>query len=241
MPRSTGVRRRLVAVAVASLALTSSCGSAPGTSDPEGVDGLVVPTPSPEPGDFVEVIDNPYLPLTPGSTWTYEASGSEGEGRVTVTVTDRARVVAGVRTTVVSAETTDARGRLVEESQDWYAQDLDGNVWSFGERGTDGDWEAGVEGAQAGIAMLATPRLGDGYRHEYRAGVAEDQAEVIATAADLTLGVEGFDRVVKTADTSVLQPGLMQVSYYAPAIGLVLRETVAGGDRRLLLVEHRAG
>ncbi len=67
----------------AAVLLLAGCGSAgaPGTTAPAGVDGLEIPTPSPDPRDFVERIDNPYLPLVPGSHWTYEESGSEGTSR----------------------------------------------------------------------------------------------------------------------------------------------------------------
>lgn len=243
--------RRLVALSVSLLVLSvaAGCGSAPGTTDPQGVDELRIPTPSPDPSDFVEGIDNPYLPLSPGSSWTYESTGSEGDQTITVTVTDQTRVVAGVTATVVRDRVTDARGTLVEDTYDWYAQDTLGNVWAFGEDttaydgepSTKGSWEAGVDGAQAGIAMLATPRLGDGYRTEYFEGVAEDQVEVLAIDAEVALDNESFDRVVRTADTTGLEPGLTELKYYAPDVGLVLEETVAGGDDRVVLVEYRAG
>jgi len=234
---------------VAVLALTG-CGSAPGTTDPEGVDGLVVPTPSPDPRDFVERIENPYLPLVPGSTWTYQADGEDGPQTITVAVTDQSRVVAGVSTTVVRDRVTDADGTLVEDTYDWFAQDRDGNVWYFGEdttaydgdeASTDGSWEAGVEGAQAGIAMLARPRVGDGYQQEYAEGSAEDQGEVLSIDAEVAAENETFDDVVKTADTTPLEPGVVEHKYYAEGIGLVLEETVSGGAERVVLVTFQPG
>ena len=48
-------------------------------STPSGVDGLVVPTPAADPGDFVDGVDNPWLPLVPGHRcWTYRATGDDG-------------------------------------------------------------------------------------------------------------------------------------------------------------------
>ena len=41
---------------------------------------------------------------------------------------------------------------------------------------TEGSWEAGVDGAQPGIVMLADPQVGDVYRQEYAACVAEEGA-----------------------------------------------------------------
>ncbi len=91
------------------------------------------PTPTPEPDDFVDTIDNPYLPYLPGTRWVYENTSSEGDERIVVTVTDRTRVVQGVRTTVVRDTVTDENGEVVEDTYDWFAQDTAGNVWYFGE------------------------------------------------------------------------------------------------------------
>jgi hypothetical protein len=241
------IRSRSLVVCIAVMAGLTACGSGPGTTDPVGVDGLEIPTPSPDPRDFVERIDNPYLPLLPGSTWTYEATGEDDDETVTVTVTDETRVVAGVTTTVVHDRVTGADGEVVEDTFDWFAQDRDGNVWYFGEdttaydgdtASTEGSWEAGVDGAQAGVVMLARPRVGDGYRQEFLEGEAEDQAEVLAIDAEIVIGADTYDRVVKTADTTPLEPGLVEHKYYAPGIGLVAEETVSGGDERVVLVEH---
>ena len=55
------------------------------------------------------------------------------------------------------------KGHLAEDTFDWFAEDVAGNVWYFGgdtselEDGevvsTEGSWEAGVDGARAGIFM----------------------------------------------------------------------------------------
>jgi len=241
-----------LAPGVAVVLLLAGCGSAgaPGTTDPAGVDGLEIPTPSPDPGDFAERIDNPYLPLAPGSVWTYEETGSEGTLTITVTVTDQTREVAGVQTTVVHDEVRDAAGELVEDTFDWYAQDTAGNVWYFGEdtteydgdqTSTEGSWQAGVDGAMAGVVMLAAPRVGDGYQQEFLPGVAEDQAEVLEIDGTVDLDLESYDTVVVTADTTPLEPELEEHKFYAPDIGLVAEETVRGGDERVVLTSYTPG
>jgi hypothetical protein len=57
-------------------------------------------------------------------------------------------------------------GEVTEDTHDWYAQDIFGNVWYFGEYtqaltdtgwSTEGSWEAGVDGALPGIVMFADP------------------------------------------------------------------------------------
>ena len=45
--------------------LAFGCGTASEPSPPSGVDELTIPTPSVDPGDFVERIDNPWLPARP--------------------------------------------------------------------------------------------------------------------------------------------------------------------------------
>ena len=244
------LRPGAVLVALAPVVL-AGCGSAPKEIDPSGVDGLVIPTPDPDPGDFVERIDNPYLPLVPGSVWTYTSSSPEGDEEITVTVTDRTKVVAGVTTTVVHDVAKDAKtGEILEDTYDWYAQDTAGNVWYFGEDTTaydgrkpskEGSWEAGVDGAEAGVAMPAEPRVGDGYAQEYRKGVAEDHGEILAVDGTVSIEYGDYDAVVRTEDTTPLEPGLVEQKYYAPGVGVVMEKTIAGGEELVELVSFSQG
>ena len=241
------IRRPLLLVLAAALPLlVSGCGSAPQKSPPTGVDGLRIPTPSADPDDFVEGIDNPYLPLEPGNRWVYESSGVDPE-RVTVTVTEETREVQGVTTTVVHDVVRDSEGTVVEDTFNWFAQDAAGNVWYFGEDTTEyddrgrpddsGSWEAGVDGAQAGVAMLAEPRVGDGYQQEFYPGQAEDRGVVLSVDESVNVAFGSFTDVLQTEDTTPLEAGLVERKYYAPGVGLVLEETVLGGTDRAELVE----
>jgi hypothetical protein len=244
--------RRLLLLAIATCLplLVGGCGSAPEKSPPTGVDGLRIPTPSPDPDDFVRGIDNPYLPLAPGSRWVYESAGLERE-RTTVTVTGDTREIQGVTTTVVRDVVRDAEGKVVENTFDWFAQDSAGNVWYFGEDTTEyddrgrpdhsGSWEAGVDGATAGLVMPAQPRVGDGYQQESLPGVAEDRAEVLSVEESVNVAFGSFTDVVETEDSTPLEPGLVERKYYAPGVGLVLEETVLGGTERVELVEFTEG
>lgn len=262
MAPSRRLRPLLPGAGVLLCCLLAGCGGAPLEVDPGGVDGLVVPTPSPDPSDFVTAIDNPYLPLRPGSEWVYEVTGTEigtnpgtsagtSTGTLTVTVTDRTRDVAGVTATVVHDVRTDADGEVVEEGYDWFAQDRDGNVWYLGEdttaydrRGrpdTGGSWEAGVDGARAGLAMPATPRLGDGYRQEYAPGEAEDRATVLSLDGVRDVGGVLHDELVVIEVTTPLEPGLVQRRYHASGTGLVHLETVSGGGEQAELVSYTRG
>lgn len=191
-----------------------------------------------DPAGFTTEITNPLLPLRPDARWVYEGPSTEGHRRIVVEVTDERRTVMGVSTVVVR-ETVTVGGEVVEETIDWYAQDSDGNVWSFGEdtreyrhgravRGGD-SWEAGVDGARPGIVMEARPRVGDRYRKEHAPGKAEDIAEVLSLRQRASVPFGDFD-VVVIEYSSPLDPGSSEHEFYAQGVGSVLEITVEDGD-----------
>jgi hypothetical protein len=199
-----------------------------------------------DPADFVDVVDNRYHPLEPGTVRVYQGR-SEGEREKTVvTVTDRTKEVMGVTTTVVRDQVFVA-GELAEDTFDWFAQDRYGNVWYFGEVtaeyeggkvvSREGSWEAGVDGAQPGIVMPGDPRIGETYRQEYYAGEAEDMGKVVRQGGSVTVPYGSFDDVLVTEDWTPLEPKLLENKYYAPGVGAVLERLIEGGDEILRLVE----
>ena len=197
-----------------------------------------------DPADFVSDITNPYLPFTPGTEYVYRSDDGSEETRTFVT--HDTRVIEGVTTTVVHDRVfTD--GELTEDTFDWYAQDKDGNVWYFGEDtkelengvvvSTEGSFEAGVDGAQAGIAMLACPAVGDEYKQEFAVGVAEDQGRVKNLSVDGIIVAFGeFDNTLQILETTPLEKSVREYKYYASGTGLVL-EATPGGKSRNELVE----
>ena len=194
-----------------------------------------------DPADFGTEIDNPWWPMRPGSKWTYR----EGPQQVVVTVLDRTRDVNGIEARVVHDVVTED-GELVEDTYDWYAQDDDGNIWYLGEDtkefengkvvSTEGSWEAGVDGAQAGILVPAEPKVGMTYRQEYLEGEAEDAAEVLSLDARARVPFGSFDGLLKTKDYTPLEPALLEHKYYARDVGPVLAVTVRGGSGREELI-----
>ena len=196
------------------------------------------------------VVDNPYFPLKPGTTSIYEGTEDDDKIRVEEFVTDDTRLIMGVPCVVVRV-TEWINGELVEDTLDWYAQDNDGNVWYFGEDsrdyedgelvGTEGSWEAGVDGAKAGLIMKAEPRVGDAYRQEYYKGETEDMGEVIDLNGSATVPYGSFDGLVVITEWTPLEPGVIEHDYYALGVGPVLEVVVKGGSERLELVEKRGG
>jgi len=190
------------------------------------------------PGNFVTTVDNEYFPLVVGQTRKYRADTKEGLVTVDIEVPGQTKVVMGVTTTVM-IEREKLDGQTVEVSENWFAQDTDGNVWYFGEfsqkyengvpAGTPGSWEAGVGGALPGIIMRANPQRGDAYFQESAPGIAEDQAEVKSTTETTTVLQSSQSGVVLTREWTGLEPGSVEKKYYAPGIGLVME--VKGNER----------
>jgi hypothetical protein len=205
-----------------------------------------------DPNRFTLAIDNPYLPLTPGSRWVYRETSVDGTvQRVVVRVTHRTKQIAnGVMARVVR-DTVTEKGQLVEDTFDWYAQDRRGNVWYLGEStkeykdgkvvSTQGSWEAGVDGARAGLAMLARPRPGRQYRQERRPGEAEDAARVLSLDDQAEVPAGHFRNTLMTKDWNPLEPKVLEYKLYARGVGLVLALDVSGGDAREELVRFERG
>ena len=191
-----------------------------------------------DPKDFVGVVDNRFHPLQPGTRFIYIGTEDGEPEKDIVDVTRGQKTILGVKVVVVLDRVFQG-GALKERTLDWYAQDEDGNVWYMGEDtktyengkvvSTEGSWEAGKNGAKAGIIMLAHPRVGDTYRQEFARGVAEDQARVVARNQKVSVPYGKFSGCLKTEEFTPLEPGATSVKYYCPKIGFVKGDDVIGG------------
>lgn len=226
-------------VAVLAVLLVAGCGGEPTSADalPRGAESVTL-----DPAEFTTDIDHRYWPMTPGTRWTYRETDPDGDLEVVVVVTDRTRRLANGVTVRLVRDTVRRDGEIVEDTIDYYAQDAAGNVWYLGEDTAefedgaittrDGSFEAGVDGAQAGILLPADPTPGMAYRQEYYAGQAEDSGAVLSTGELVEVPAGRYDGALLTRDTNALEPDQAQFKLYAPGVGPVLTLDVSGGTGR---------
>jgi hypothetical protein len=199
-----------------------------------------------DPADFSARITNPYLPLAPGTRMVYREQDAEGTVQKAVThVTKRRKLIANGITARVVHDVVTEHGEPVEKTFDWFAQDSSGNVWYLGEdtkeyenghvSSTHGSFEAGVDGAQPGVIMPASPQVGMSYRQEFYAGEAEDEARVLSLDEQAGVPFGHFGDVLMTRETNPLEPRHVEYKFYARGVGPVLELTASGGTDRVVL------
>jgi hypothetical protein len=197
--------------------------------------------------DFAMTIDNPWFPLVKGRTWV---STGVKDGKPTIdtyTVTGQTKQIMGVTCSVIRDRLTQ-HGKVVEATWDWYAQDKQGNVWYLGEdtkdfnaagnvTSTAGTWQAGVDGAGAGIFMPASPQVGMGGYQEYLAGQALDTYKVVGMNASVKVPYGSFTGCLQTRETTAIEPGVLDSKYYVKGIGQVAEESLKGPKETSFLVK----
>lgn len=187
---------------------------------------------------------NPWFPLVPGNEWVYEAD----DETITVTVSDDTREILGITAIVVRDVVTDEDDELVEDTDDWFAQDLAGNLWYMGEiarnyedgrlTDLDGSWEAGLDGAKAGILIRNQPIIDETFRQEFLLGEAEDMGMTVSVTADEEseeAGVSCNSSCLQTLEFTPIEPDAMEYKYYYPGIGKILIIDLESGDREELV------
>lgn len=197
------------------------------------------------PADFTTNITNPYFTLPIGKKMSYEEETEGGLEKIEIEIENRTKDIMGVKT-IVYRDKVYVEGVLVEDTEDYLAQDKAGNVWYFGENVNNyengvlqdhaGSWLAGVDGALPGIWIKANHTVGDSYRQEYYPGEAEDMRDVVAVDQTVTTKLATYTGCVKMYDWTPLDAQSREHKYYCPAVGaLVLNENVATGERAELV------
>jgi hypothetical protein len=238
-------------IALTALTLTMGCSGDGGGSTkpspalPQGDEIVEL-----DPARFSTTIDNTFMPLVPGTQMTYRGADEEGTvSTITLTVTDQTKKIANGVTARVVRDTAREDGQIVEDTRDWFAQDDKGNVWYLGEDtatfenekldSTEGSFEAGVDGAQAGVVMPADPKPGPVYRQEYYRRHAEDNGQVLSTREMVDVKTGHYESVLLTKDTSTIEPDVLEYKFHVPEVGMVLALDIAGGSGREELISVR--
>lgn len=235
----------------ATTSATTSAPSAPPSVEPTDPPATVAATPPRNPAAYVEGtpfapvfdpasfvvgIDHPFFPMEVGATFIFD-----GDEHVEVEVLAETKAILGITATVVRDRVFEDCV-LIEDTLDWYGQDAQGNVWYLGEETaeyengeittTHGSWEAGVDGALAGIVMLADPQAGDVYRQEFYEGEAEDVGVVTAVTGSVSVPAgdwSGSD-VLVTEEWTPLEPDVRERKIYARGFGVVRIKAIQGGS-----------
>lgn len=180
-----------------------------------------------EPGDLATSGRNTYFILQPG----YQLVLADGDEQLVITVLDETRRIGESDTRVVEERETRA-GKVVEVSRNFFAISKSSNdVYYFGEdvdiykRGLvvshEGAWIAGRNGARPGLMMPGRPILKARYYQEIAPGVAMDRAMIVSLTDRLKTPAGEFTNVLKTAESSPLEPRALEHKYYAPEVGLL--------------------
>jgi hypothetical protein len=236
------VRNTIATLVVTAALVSAAVPSGAAASLPQGSEPVNL-----NPADFTAQVTNPYFPLVPGTRLIYREQALDGTvQRQIVHVTKQRKLIANGITARVVHDVVTEKGRPVEKTFDWYAQDAAGNVWYLGEKTTEyengkpvsthGSFEAGVDGAQPGVIMPANPQAGMTYRQEYYAGQAEDKGRILSLGEQAQVPFGHFTEVLMTKDTNPLEPRLVEYKFYARGVGPVLELTASGGSDRVELL-----
>src|SRR4051812_33345699 len=188
-------------------------------------------------------INNRYFPLVPGTTYRSAAHTSDpdtGESGFEVDedfVTSQTRSIAGVPARIVHSRVF-LDNVLIEDTQDYYAQDRSGNVWYLGEAtrafeyddngkvistDTSGSWLTGAHGAKPGYIMPPHPTVGFNYSQEFSpADEAVDQAKIVSLDRTIPVPAGHFTHTIRTLESSAAELGVFESKFYAPGIGPAL-------------------
>ncbi len=181
-------------------------------------------------------VANPWWPLVPGYQSVREGAVNKGSRRLphrrVFTVTDATKQIAGVTATLVLDQDFDG-GELAEQAIDYLAQDSGGNVWYLGSyteayeggqfvNANDG-WLAGVDGARAGVLMMADPQPGmPAYSQASVPDEGTVRAKVTKRGEQVCVPFKCYD------DVLVIEEDGSENTFYAPGVGGIRLEPIKG-------------
>lgn len=203
-----------------------------------------------DPDDIGPGEANPYVSVVAGHTHVLH----EGDEIIVVHVTGVSKEINGVPCRIVvdaaveeewDGPGTEVEYTAVEITDDWFAQDIVGNVYYCGELSRnfedgeladlDGSFTAGVDFAKAGVLIKAVPEAGLAHRQEFALGEAEDIVEYLNLATVPWKENQAFPCApaggcLQTFDFTPLEPDASEYKYYLPGVGVVLTVALEDGE-----------
>jgi len=189
---------------------------------------------------FLTIGKNDYFVLEPGYQEILEGKDGKDFTRLIITVLNETKKVGNFETRIVE-ENESLNGQTIEISKNYFTFcPKTGSIYYFGEDvdiykngkivDHSGTWIA--EGNnKPGLAMPGLVLLGARYYQEVAPGIAMDRAEIISVSETIETPAGKFIKVLKTEETTPLEPLNKEIKLYAPGIGLIK-------DENLLLVKY---
>lgn len=184
--------------------------------------------PTINPGDFTAEVTNKYFPLPAGSKSVFQGNVTQGAVTAEIAPTGETKDIAGVTTTEVKRVTT-LNNIVVNNTFDYFAQDIEGNVWIFSHVSQDVSengqvtslegWTSGESGAKPAIFVKATPEVGNIYRSSYALQTSEKTSEVQSLTEELTTAAGNFSNVLKVKVLDAVQPTAEANIFFAENVG----------------------
>jgi hypothetical protein len=187
---------------------------------------------------------NNYFILEPGYQFVLRGQEDSKTIEMIATVLSETKIVNGTEVGILEEKAIED-GELAEISKNYFAVCAETNdIFYFGEDtdwykdgkivSHEGTWLAGDDNAKPGMIMPGEAKIGLKYYQELAPGLDEGRAEVISLNEVLDTPVGKIKNVLKTEETTPLEPGEKEYKFYAPGIGLVQ-------DNTLKLVNYTAG
>lgn len=220
---------------------TTRAGDPTSTRTPKSTPTTIPPKKIPrtfDPKNFTSSLTdvNPWVPMVPGIQLVTKGFVNVGGRRLphvrVTTITDVTKTVNGVRAVLFLDQDFDA-GQLSEQSIDYLAEDEGGNVWyvgSYTEAYEGGQflsaqdaWLAGINGAVPGLYLPAEPKPGTPAFYQTKIpGGEQTTAQVVKVGQKTCVPFKCYTDVV------VIQEQGTENKYWAPGVGGILTEPLAG-------------
>ncbi len=231
-------------MAILALAGTIACSSdEPVVPMPPATPETPAPLPEVSTAEFSNPtqITNLYYGPPAGKIYLYQAGevGAEPEEEITIERLLETKEVMGI-TCMVQKDVVTQDEIIIEDTDDWLAQDDEGNLWYMGELarnyqddGTfidnEGSWEAGVDQALPGYWLPGNPQPNESYMQEYLEDEAEDYA-MVEGFQTITIDLGTYEDCLVTRDINPFEEGVYELKYYAPGVGLIKEEKFEEGE-----------